>query len=149
MATANLKSVTGESVEIHFSVDPYVRGTNFIATPGSGGARSTKATDIQVSLVVPPDRPLPDHVLFKLQAEPEEGPDREFPVTLEPTGERTYSGRLDRRLIIMSGGHGRIASRQQVVEIVLMRSGHEEDLVDPMNGTPRFQINLELASLAE
>jgi hypothetical protein len=148
MGVARLKAVTGESVEIRFSIDPYVRGTTWIATPGSGGTRSTKATDIRVSLDVPPDRPLPDRVLVTLHAEPEEGPDREFQLTLEPTGERSYSGQIDCRLRIMSGGHGEMYSRQQAIEFVLIRGPHRETLVDPINRTTRFQINLDQASLS-
>jgi hypothetical protein len=148
MGVARLTAVTGESVEIRFSTDPYVRGTTFVSTPGSGGARSTKATDIRVSLEVPPDRPLPDRVLVKLHADSEEGPDREFQLALEPTGERSYSGRLDQRLLIMWGGHGQVNSREQTLEFVLLQGGRQETLVDPMNQTTRFQINLDQASLS-
>ena len=148
MGVARLKAMTGESVEIQFSTDPFVRGTTFISAPGSAGARSTKATDIRVSLDVPPDRSLPDRVLVKLHAEPEEGLDREFQLILEPTGERSYSGQLGRRLLIMSAGQGRVYSRQQAIEFVLIQGPYQETLVDPINLTTQFQVNLDQASFS-
>lgn len=149
MGIARLQGATGESVEIRFSTDPYVKGTNFIAIPGGGGARSTKATEIRVTVRVPPTRPLPDRVVVRLHAEPEEGSDREFHLVLEPTGERAFSGQLNHRLVIMTGSEGRTRSREQTVEVVLIRGTSEENLIDPANGTPRFQVNLDLASFAQ
>ena len=93
MNVARLNAVTGESVEVHFSIDPYavwttIAGQRIWSTPGSGGAWAIAATDIRVSLDVPPNRPLPDRVLVKTHA------DHEFQSALEPTGGRSYSGQL-------------------------------------------------------
>jgi hypothetical protein len=145
MNVARLKAVTGESVEVHFSIDPYAVGTTIAgqriwSTPGSGGAWAIAATDIQVSLDVPPDRPLPDRVLVKTHA------DHEFQSALEPTGGRSYSGQLNGRILIRSGSHGEVYPMRQEIEFVLIRDGHEEALVDPINQSTRFQIDLYQAS---
>lgn len=149
MGAARLKSVTGESVEIRFLSDPYVRGTTWFSVPGSGGACSTKATDIRISFDVPVNRPLPDYVLIRLHAKTEEGQDREFELTLGRTGDRSYSGRLDQRLLIMSGSHGKLHSYEQVAEFVLIQGGHSDTLVDPISQTTQFRINLDKASFSD
>jgi hypothetical protein len=143
MGIARLKAMTGELVDIRFA-------TYFSGTPGGGGVASTKATDIHISLTVPPDRPHPDSVLVKLHAEDLYGTDREFHVTLEPTGERSYSGQLDDHLVIMTTGPGRPPrSKEQGIEVVLIRGADSENLIDPVNGTQRFQVNLDWAQFSD
>ena len=143
MGTARLKAITGELVEIRFA-------TYWSGTPGGGGVASTKATDTRVSLIVPPDRPLPDTVLVKLHAEDIYGAYREFHLTLEPTGERSYSGQLEAPIVIVTTSPGRSPrSKEQGVEVVLMRGKGSENLIDPVNGTQRFQVNLDLAQFSQ
>jgi len=143
MGIARLKAGTGELIDVRFRT--YFRGT-----PGGGGVASTKAADVRVSLIVPPDRPHPDLVLVKLHAEDLDGRDREFHVTLEPTGERSYSGQLDDHLVIMTTGPGRPPqSKEQGIELMLIRGADCENLVDPMNGSQRFQVKLDWAQFSD
>jgi hypothetical protein len=146
MNIARLKAVTGESVEIHFSIDPYaggvtINGQRYMSTPGGGGTWAIDATDIRVSLDVPPNRPLPDRVLVKMHA------DREFQSALERQQDRCYSGQLGGSICIRSGSRGQVFPEKQEVEFVLIRGGHEETLVDPINQSTRFQIDLYQASV--
>jgi hypothetical protein len=143
MGIARLKALTGELIDVRFR-------TYFSGTPGGGGVASTKAADVRVSLTVPPDRPHPDLVLVKLHAEDLYGRDREFHVTLEPTGERSYSGQLDDHLVIMTTGPGRPPqSKEQGIEAMLIRGADCENLVDPINGSLRFQVNLDWAQFSD
>jgi hypothetical protein len=143
MGIARLKAMTGELVDLRFA-------TYFSGTPGGGGVASTKATDLHISLTVPPDRPHPDSVLVKLHAEDLYGTERAFHVTLEPTGERSYAGPLDDHLVIMTTGPGRPPrSKEQGVEVVLIRGADRENLIDPVNGTHRFQVNLDWAQFSD
>jgi hypothetical protein len=141
MGTARLAATSRESAEIQFS-------PGLTSTPGSGGSWSLKATAIGVSINVPTDRPLPDRVLAKLYAQGEDGKRTEFLLVLEAGEQRSYSGQLDRDIVIRSGSHGMIFPQQQAVELVLVRNEHEEFLVDPINWTTRFQIDLYLAHVA-
>jgi hypothetical protein len=140
MSLARLTASTGESITIQFSAA-------FLSTPGSGGAWSLRTSDIRVSLDVPADRPLPRRVLVRLQARPD-GSDwrRELEFALESTGERSYSGQLDGKVLIRSGAHGQERSEKQEIEFVLIRSSSEEALIDPINQSTRFQIDLFQAS---
>jgi hypothetical protein len=148
MSEAILNAESGETIKIHFSTDPYVKGTAFIATPGSGGAASTKAMNIRVTLEVSPGNTLPERVLVKLHADPEYGWDREHQFILLPTEDKIYSGHLDRRLVISSADRGRWTTRHQHIEFALIQDGREDWLVDPVTGLTRFQINLDHAALA-
>lgn len=142
MGTARLKALTGELIDIRFR-------TYFSGTPGGGGVASTKAADVRVSLTVPPDRPHPDLVLVKLHAEDLYGRDREFHVMLEPAGERSYSGQLDDHLVIMTTEPGRPPqSKEQGIEAMLIRDSGCKSLVDPINGSLRFQVNLDWAQFS-
>jgi hypothetical protein len=143
MGTARLKARTGESFEIRFA-------TFWSGTPGGGGVASTKATDIRISLIVPPDHPLPDSVLVKLHAEDIFGAYREFHVTLEPSGEQSYSGQLDDQLVIVTTSPGHAPqSKEQRIEVLLIRGAGSESLIDPVNGTQRFQVNLDWAQFSD
>jgi hypothetical protein len=143
MGIARLKAVTGELIDVRFR-------TFFSGTPGGGGVGSTKAADVRVSLTVPPDRPHPDSVLVRLHAEDLFGTHREFHVTLEPTGERSYSGQLDDNLVIMTTGPGSPPqSKEQGIALMLIRGAERENLVDPINGSQWFQVNLDWAQFSD
>jgi hypothetical protein len=143
MGIARLKALTGELVDIRFA-------TYFSGTPGGGGVASTKATDLHISLTVPPDRPHPDAGLVTLHAENLYGTDRAFHVTVEPTGERSYAGSLDDHLVIMTTEPGQpLRSKEQGIEVMLIRGTDCETLIDPVNGTQRFQVNLDWAQFAD
>lgn len=141
MGTARLTATSRESAEIQFS-------PSLISTPGSGGSWSLRATAINVSINVPTDRPLPDRFLVKLYAQDTNAKRTEFLLVLEAGEQRSYSAQLNRDVDIRSGSHGMIFPQQQVVELVLVRDEHEEFLVDPINWTTRFQIDLYLAHVA-
>ena len=150
---ARLKALTGELIEIKFLIDPYLKGTEFISAPGSGGAWSTKATHITISLEIPSNRPLPEDVLVKLYAEPakdnnDEGSSLEFQLTLEFAGERLFSGQFDFPLIILSGKSGNTFSKKQLIKFVLITNSHEETLTDPVNGSNEFQLDLYQATIS-
>jgi hypothetical protein len=143
MGIARLKAVTGELIDVRFR-------TYFSGTPGGGGVASTKAADVHVFLSVPVDRPYPDLALVKLRAEDLYGRDREFHVMLEPTGERSYSGQLDDQLVIMTTEPGRPPqSKEQGIELLLIRGGDCENLIDPINGSRRFQVDLDWAQFSD
>ena len=143
MGTARLKARTGESVTIRFA-------TYWSGTPGGGGVASTKATDIRIALSVPRDRPLPDSGLVKVHAEDISGAYREFHVTLEPSGEHSYAGHLDDQLVIVTTSPGHAPqSKEQRIEILLIRGASSESLIDPVNGTHRFQVNLDWAQFSD
>ena len=143
MGIARLKAVTGELIDVRFR-------TYFSGTPGGGGVASTKAADVRVSLTVPSDRPPPDLALVRLHAEDLYGTDREFHVMLELSGERSYSGQLDDHLVIMTTGPGRPPqSKEQGIEAMLIRRADCENLVDPVNGSLRFQVNLDWAQFSD
>ena len=141
MGIARLAAVSGESAEIQFS-------HSLTSTPGSGGSWSLKATAIRISIDVPADRPLPDRVLVKLYAQGQDSRRTEFLIVLEAGALRSYSGQLDRDIIMRSGSHGMIFPQQQAVEFVFVRDEREEFLIDPMNSTTRFQADLYLAHVA-
>jgi len=75
---------------------------------------------------------------------------REFHVTLEPSGVHSYAGHLDDPLVIVitSPGHAP-QSKEQRIEVLLNRGAGRESLIDPINGTHRFQVNLDWAQFSD
>jgi len=127
-------------IEIQFSA-------GFLSTPGSGGAWSLRTRGVRVSVHVPLARPLPNRVLVTLYAHPDPGEWREeLRFVLEPDGERSYDGQLDRTVFIRTGSSGQVRPENQEIEFVLSWSSSEEPLIDPINQTTRFQLDLFQAS---
>jgi hypothetical protein len=149
MGVARLSADTGERLEIRF-------GISWLATPGGGGVSSTRATDILVTLMIPSDRPPPDSALVLLYGLDVYGSGREFLMTLKPdhddggSDESTYSGRIPDEILIATAGPGEaLHSMEQGVEVLLAFGASRVPLNDPINGTPRFQVSLDMAQLAD
>ena len=157
---ARLKSMTGEVVKIFFDL--------IMQNPGHKSNIYTVA-NIEIYLDVPPNRPFPDYVLVKLHFLPpppitflgvgghqiilnqrsfikDEG-NYEFQLAYDPmriVKGRTYYGQLNPMFKICSSFADSISlsSYKQEIEFVLVRNGHKKSLVDPINQTTQFQIDL-------
>jgi hypothetical protein len=65
-------------------------------------------------------------------------------------GESTYSGRIaDEILIATAESDESFHSNEQGVEALLAFGPDRVPLIDPINGTPQFQVNLDMAQLAD
>lgn len=157
---ARLKSMTGEVVKIFFDL--------IMQNPGHK-SNIYSVANIEIYLDVPPNRPFPDYVLVKLHFLPpppitflgvgghqiildqrsfikDEG-NYEFQLAYDPmriVKGRTYYGQLNPMFKICSSFADSISlsSYKQEIEFVLVRNGHKKSLVDPINQTTQFQIDL-------
>jgi hypothetical protein len=130
---ANLTSQTGETIRIDFSA------VYSPPTPGSS-AWSVSARNIQITLTVPQNRPLPAWFLAQLFPGAS-GSDQA--VILQNPGGRVYSGTVPYDIMIRSGNMGLSQGYDQMHEFT---PRGVSSLIDPMNGTPRFQTNLFFAT---
>jgi len=130
---ANLTSQTGEMIRIDFSAlySP--------PTPGSS-AWTVHARNIQITLTVPQDRPLPTWFLAQLFPGAS-GSDQA--VILQNPGGRVYSGAAPYDIVIRSGSAGLSQGYDQMYEFT-PRGG--SSLIDPINGSSLFQTNLFFAT---
>jgi hypothetical protein len=131
---SNLTSQTGETIRIDFEAR--------YSGPSQGSAAwNIDVRNIRITLVVPGNQPLPAQVTAQL-----------FPdgsgsqtVTLVSTAVRVYSGAVPNGFLIRAGDMGLSYDYHQYHEFTPLGAGGGS-LVDPMNGTPRFQTNFFYAT---
>jgi hypothetical protein len=136
---ARLASRTGETIEITCSAV-------FRADAGGGSSNwRITAEGLRVTLTVPPSgRTLPSFIIAQMFTTVGAGQSIQFigETMLQNPGGRSYSGTFP-ALIIRSGGSGQSADYVQRFEFTPHCAG---SLVDPVNGTARFQTNLFFAT---
>src|SRR3954453_15690799 len=130
---ANLTSQTGETIRIDFLA------VYSPPTPGSS-AWSVRARNIQITLTVPQNRPLPTWFLAQLFPGTS---DSDQAVILQNPGGRVYSGAVPYDIMIRSGNMGLSQGYDQMHEFTPRGAG---SLIDPINGTSRFETNLFFAT---
>jgi hypothetical protein len=108
-------------------------------TPGSS-AWSVSAQNIQVKLTVPQGGLLPPS--FTAQLIPSSGGNPQT-ITLQNSGGRVYTGTMQNSVLIRSGSMGLSHGYDQFHEFTPQNAS---SLIDPINGTPRFQTNLFFAA---
>jgi hypothetical protein len=131
--TANLASLTGETIRIDFSAQ-------YSPPSGDSSAWSIRARNVHFTLTVPQDRSMP--TLFIAQLFPGAGGNPQA-VILQNTAAGVYCGTAPNDFIIRSGNMGMSQDYTQTHEFTPQCAG---SLIDPMNGTPRFQTNLFFAT---
>jgi hypothetical protein len=152
-SVARLAAETHESITITF--EPIYRPT----TPGSS-AWSIIAKNIRLTLTVPTERPLPNSVLARMLAstsDPSPALIDQYIVLQVATG-RDFTGQAILPLIIEAGSSGQVQSFKQRFEFASFYGSSNQDavmfepnqntntLIDPINHTPRFQVNMFEAS---
>jgi hypothetical protein len=154
-SVARLAAQTRESITITF--EPAYRP----ATPGSS-AWSIVAKNIRVVLTVPTERTLPNWVLARMLArtsDPNPYTLVDQYIVLQAATGRDFSGEALFPLTIEMASSGQTQSYKQRFEFSSFYGPNNQDavmfeldnkyetLIDPINGTPRFQVNLFEASL--
>lgn len=158
-AVSRLRAISGEEIEIRFTSDPFAcDGLPPYLKSGESEVWSTKALDIEIRLFIPEYRRLPKRILVYLSSIYSEFTfnrfsyeEEKFIWTLSQNdeGSRTFSANTDDMIFLVHGANGKIYSRRQQVEFILVYDTEpfQEVLTDPMNGTTCFQVNLDLAQL--
>jgi hypothetical protein len=128
---ANLTSQTGETIQIGFSA---------VYSPPTAGssAWNVNARNISFTLTVPVNRPLPTWFMAQLF-----GGGSAQAVILQSAGGPVYSGTAPNNILIRSGSMGMSYDYVQMHEFTPQGAG---SLIDPINGTSRFQTNLFFAT---
>ena len=141
MPTANLASRTGETIQISFSTESQ--------GPSPGSANwSLLAQNIQITVRVPDGRPLPPWFMAQVFSRHAGSVDfgNAQAIILQNPGGREYSGTASKEVIIGSGPSLKPYDYDQRYEFTPEGSGSAGSLIDPVNGTTRFQTNLYLAT---
>jgi hypothetical protein len=153
-SVARLAAQTHELITITF--EPAYRP----ATPGSS-AWSIIAKNIRLRLTVPTERPLPNWVLARMLAwtcDPSPYALIDQYIVLQAATGRDFSGEAFFPLTIEAGSSGQVQSYKQRFEfssfygfsdqnaVMFELDRNTETLIDPINATPRFQVNMFEAS---
>jgi hypothetical protein len=153
-SVARLAAQTHESITVTF--EPEYRP----ATPGSS-AWSIIAKNIRLGLVVPTERPRPNWVLARMLArtsDPNPYTLIDQFIVLQAVTDRDFSGEALFPVIIKAGASGQVQSYKQRFEFFNFYSFYSEDavmfeldsnterLVDPINHSPQFQVDMFEAS---
>jgi hypothetical protein len=153
-SAARLAAQTHESITITFEAEYRP------ATSGSS-AWSIIAKNIRLRLVVPTERPLPNSVLAKMIArtsDPNPYALIDQYIILQVGTNREFGGEAPFSVIIEAGDSGQVRSYKQRFDFSNFYSFYNEDtvmfeldrnietLIDPINHTPQFQVNMFEAS---
>jgi hypothetical protein len=153
-SVARLAAQTHESITITFEAEYRP------ATPGSS-AWSIIAKNIRLRLVVPTERPLPNSVLAKMLArtsDPNPYALIDQYIVFQGVTDRDFGGEAPFPVIIEAGASGQVQSYKQRFEFSNLYSFSNEDavmfeldrnretLIDPINHSPQFQVNMFEAS---
>ena len=134
-AFANLGSNTGEAIRIDFDA--------VFNPPSSGGAPawSVEGFNIRITITVPQGRPLPNS--FSAEIWPSTGGSL-GPINVASIGGQVYSGAYPQNstILLRTGGDG---SNGNYLQYHGFTAQGGPDLIDPWNGTNRFQTNLYFA----
>ena len=152
-SVARLAAQTQESITITFS--PEYRP----ATPGSASS-SIIARNIRVTVDLPDQQPSPSWILARMLARTAPSPDALIDqyIVLQAATDRDFGGEAPFPLIIETSSSGRTQSYNQKFNFSYMYGLYNEDyvvfelggqkkmLIDPINHSPQFQVNMFEAS---
>ena len=151
---ANLRSTTGEIIEINFTA-------HYTGPAAGSSAWSIVAENILVKITVPQGTPLPNWILVRLLGQTANTSDRDLIeqcIFAESGSNRGYSGEAENPVLIRASNSGIEQSFQQLFAfgsggsnfslytVASVEDHPEQNLIDPINQSIRFQTDLYFAT---